>query len=61
MPTTLTAKVDLEFSFGEIEKSWTFAKAGESLELVEDYGSTVMVRNVSGDEITTDRDKLLFS
>lgn len=57
----LTAKVDMEFSFGEIEKIFTFAKAGEPLRLVEDYGDEVKVKNAAGDEIVTSREKVQFS
>lgn len=57
----LTAKVDIDFSFGEIEKVWTFAAAGQPLELVEDYGDTVKVKNAVGDEVITARDKVQFS
>lgn len=57
---TLTAKDDIKFSFGEIDGSWTAAQAGDELELLEDLGETLNVRN-KGVDFYVSREQVLQS
>lgn len=57
---TLTAKADIKFSFGEMDGTWTAALEGDELELLEDLGDTLNVRNKGVDFYVT-REQVLQS
>lgn len=45
---TLTAKENITFTFGDPETSVTCANAGDELELLEDLGNVLNVKNKQG-------------
>lgn len=58
---TLTAKEKIVFTFGEVEGGYTFANVGDTLELVQNYMDTALVKNKDGEEAVIEHRKLQFS
>jgi hypothetical protein len=55
---TLTAKEDIKFSFGEMEGGCTLAHKGDALELLEDLGDTLNVKNAAGVDFYVTKDQV---